>query len=253
MNPRTEIPSTMKGPERIPPDASAPSEADYESKPLTRSEYLQAVIHFYRGEMQRETVWRSRLDQTTYWAVFTTAAVLSFALHNPERAPHMVMLGTLLVLVMLAIEARRFRFYDVWRSRVRKLEENFFAPILRRNPESPEPDWGILVAADLFHPHFKITYFQAFRRRLLKNYLYIFLILLLAWFIKLWDPAHSGAPSTTWRDLPERMAIGPFPGVLMAALVAGFYAFLLACCVIERRKTVEGENWGLQEPLDRID
>ena len=29
------------------------------------SEYLQVLTHFYRGEVQRETEWRRRLDLTT--------------------------------------------------------------------------------------------------------------------------------------------------------------------------------------------
>jgi uncharacterized membrane protein len=237
----------------MPSEPTLHPQADYEATPLTRAEYLQAVIHFYRGEIQRVTTWRTRLDQTTNWAVLTTAAVLSFTFNSPERSQHMVLLGSLLVLVLLGIEARRFRFYDVWRARLRKLEENFYAPILRRAPQSPEPDWGSLVAADLVHPHYKITYFQAFRQRLLRNYVYIFLILLLAWFIKLWDPLHPESPSIRWQDLPDRMRTGPIPGDLMAGLVAAFYAFLFGCCIFERVARGSSKDWELLQPLDAID
>ena len=90
-----------------------------------------------------------------------------------------------LVLTFLNIEARRFRFFDVWRARVRMLEENFMGPILRRDLESPVGSWGKLVAEDLLHPRFKLTYHQALRARLQRNYLSIFLLLLASWIIKL--------------------------------------------------------------------
>ena len=38
---------------------------------------IGALAHLYRGEMYRRTVWRSRLDTTTNWAVVTTGIALS--------------------------------------------------------------------------------------------------------------------------------------------------------------------------------
>ena len=32
---------------------------------------IGAIAHLYRGEVYRSTVWRTRLDQTTNWAVVT--------------------------------------------------------------------------------------------------------------------------------------------------------------------------------------
>ena len=54
------------------------------STPITIAQKLQpaefntAMVHFYRGEVQRSNVWRSRLDATTNWAVITAGATLSF-------------------------------------------------------------------------------------------------------------------------------------------------------------------------------
>ena len=45
---------------------------------LRPSEFTTAMVHLYRGELQRATAWRSRLDNTTNWAVVTTGAALSF-------------------------------------------------------------------------------------------------------------------------------------------------------------------------------
>jgi uncharacterized membrane protein len=60
-----------------PPDPA--SFESFESFPLTRPEYISAMVHFYRGEMHRSQVWRTRLDTTTNWAVVTTAGLISFA------------------------------------------------------------------------------------------------------------------------------------------------------------------------------
>jgi uncharacterized membrane protein len=76
------------------------------------------------------------------WAVVTTGGMLSFAFSSPEHSHVMLLLANLLVTVFLGFEARRFRYFDVWRSRVRMLEENFFMPIIRRNPISPRSDWA---------------------------------------------------------------------------------------------------------------
>ena len=49
------------------------------ARKLSASEFNTAMVHFYRGEVQRSNTWRSRLDNTTYWAVITAGATLSFA------------------------------------------------------------------------------------------------------------------------------------------------------------------------------
>jgi Predicted integral membrane protein (DUF2270) len=54
---------------------------------------IGALAHLYRGEVYRSTVWRTRLDSTTNWAVVTTGAALSaqygsIALAHGARRPH---------------------------------------------------------------------------------------------------------------------------------------------------------------------
>ena len=46
--------------------------------------YVNAMIHFYRGELGRIMIWRQRLDVTTTWAITSTT---SSRLHvNATRA-----------------------------------------------------------------------------------------------------------------------------------------------------------------------
>jgi uncharacterized membrane protein len=50
---------------------------------------IGALAHLYRGEVYRSTVWRTRLDSTTNWAVVTTGIALSAisAVRKPRPCP----------------------------------------------------------------------------------------------------------------------------------------------------------------------
>jgi len=220
----------MSEPEPGPP---APALQSFEDYPLTRIEYITALTHFYRGERSRADAWRSRLDPTTNWAVVTTGGMLSFAFSSPEHSHVMLLLANLLVTVFLGFEARRFRYFDVWRSRVRMLEENFFIPIIRRNLISPRSDWRERVAADLDRPKFKISFLYAVALRLRYNYLWIYTVLLIAWLAKV--HLHP-TPAATPREAFSRLGIGPFGGWSMLTIVSGFYLAAIALSI-----------WGLRQ------
>ena len=198
--------------------------ADYESTAVSRSEYIAAVVHLYRGELSRATSWRMRLDNTTNWAVITTAGILSLSFRERDSSHVLLLMGMLLVSVFWAFESRRYRFADIWYSRVRKIEENFYGPILRRDPVSREREWGALVAADLFHPRFKISRTEALRTRLIRNYWAIYLVLLLSWLVKL---SIHPMRARDWGDIFDGMAIGPASPWITVGVLGAFLLFLL--------------------------
>jgi uncharacterized membrane protein len=178
---------------------------DYEGTPLTRQEYISAIVHLYRGEAYRATVQRTRLDMTTNWAVLTTAGLLAFSFREGSSPHWAILLGFLLVSLFMVFEARRYQMFDLWRARVRKIEENFYGPILRRNPVSPQREWGARVASDLFQPSYKIGFLGAVRVRLLRNYWGIYFVLLMAWVLKVLMyplPAHN------WGDVQQHIGFG---------------------------------------------
>lgn len=212
----------------------------FEDFPLTRQEYINAMIHFYRGEIGRADAWRARLDPTTNWAVVTAGGMLSIAFAGPAHSHVTLLLANVLICVFLGFEARRFRYFDVWRSRVRMLEENFFIPILRRNLVSPRgAAWREFVAEDLDHPTFKISFVDAVGVRLRYNYVWIFLAVLLAWVAKLHlHPDPAGSPG----ELVGRMAIGPIPGPLTLLGVAGFYAAAIGLAIRGDRRHGAGDE-----------
>ncbi len=217
--------------------------ADYESTPLTRQEYIAAIVHLYRGELYRATTWRLRLDNTTNWAVITTAGLLSFSFGVESHSHAVLLIGLVMVSVFWGFESRRYRYADVWYSRVRKIEENFYGPILRRDPVSPTREWGQLVAEDLFRPRFKISRLQALRARLLRNYWAIYIVILVSWLGKL---LLHPTPAASWSLLRQRMAVGVIPwwGPLIAVLL--FVLALAALLVGTRRFPGEDQDrWRL--------
>jgi len=207
--------------------SDAGSRPDYESAPLKRTEYIAALTHLYRAEMYRAQSWRSRLDTTTNWAILATASILTFAFHNPEYSQQTLIAGMYVNLIFLLLEARRFRFFDVWRARVRMLEENFYGPILRRDPGTSERDWGDHVADDLLHPKFKISFWQAIKARLLRNYIYVFGLLWLAWLGRLFAVS-AGADITA----TEALRVRGIPLLIPVVMVAALYLALLLLIII---------------------
>jgi len=67
------------------------------------------MVHFFRAEIQRANVWRTRLDTTTNWAVVTTGVATTIAF-SPTGHHGVILLSTLLITLFLWIEARRYRY-----------------------------------------------------------------------------------------------------------------------------------------------
>ena len=175
---------------------------------------IGALAHLYRGEVYRSTVWRTRLDSSTNWAVVTTGIALSATFSNSEASPLPMVLVGLLVSVFLVFEARRYRYFNVWRARARLLETDFYAPMITGNGARLDSGWTDLLAQDYVHPRYHISFARAIGRRLRRTYAWIFVIQAIAYYGKL---AIHPEPLTTLAELWERAAIGPIPGGLVIA------------------------------------
>ena len=192
---------------------------------LKPSEFTTAMVHFFRAEISRANVWRSRLDATTNWAVVTTAATISIAF-NPSGYHGVIILNTMLITIFLFIEARRYRYYELWSYRVRLMETDFFASMLVP-PFHPASDWAEALAENLLHPDYPISMWEAFGRRFRRNYLWIYVILAVAWMAKLW--LLVPAPVASWVDFLNAASIGSLSGwvVLLTGLIFNGALFLI--------------------------
>lgn len=218
-----------------------PRSATFTTRPLSPSEFNTAMVHLYRGEVGRANTWRTRLDGTTNWAVLTTGATLSFAFSDPNHTSVMILLNSLLIFFFLFIEARRYQFYDLWRSRVRLMETEFFAEMLVPHTQIDEDDahWRELLADDIYHPHFSISLWEALGRRLRRNYVWIFGVLLLSWAVKI---AIHPTPAPAFSELFARAAVGPLPAWFMLLLGVIFNGFLCVLALSTSRITHYGDE-----------
>ena len=222
------------------PAAPAPSRA-------CNAAEIGAIAHLYRGEIYRSTVWRTRLDSTTNWAVVTTGIALSATFSNAEASPLPMALVGLIVAIFLLLEARRYRYFNIWRARARLLETDFFTPMLRGDPVTLNASWSQLLAKDLCEPRYHVSLARAAGRRLRRTYGWIFLIQALAYYGKL---AIHPTPLRTLPQLWARAAVGPIPGeVVIAAGVVFHLGWMLFGYLSLRR---DQRAWRLRQSLIAI-
>src|SRR6201993_707289 len=174
------------------------------------------MSHFYRGEMGRIMVWRQRLDVTTNWAITSSTAIITIAFSSRE-VPHIIFFFNLAILwVLLWIEARRYRFYDAFRARIRMLEAHFLVPMVMENRDLLQGEWKKLVCEDLILPCFKISKLEAIGRRLKRNYIFIFILIMVAWVTKIF--LHTPLQIDTALGFYRAMGIGHIPAWFVAII-----------------------------------
>jgi uncharacterized membrane protein len=173
-----------------------------------------ALAHLYRGEVHRMKLWRERLDRTTNWAVILMAAILTYAFSNQSNPHYVILIGNAAIGLFLVVEARRYRAYDVWRSRVRTIQENVWAAGLDEG-EPIRGEWREELADDYRNPALKITAEEAIAHRLRRVYLPMFAILNGAWVARV--TAFGDVP---W---PDSAAIGQIPGLVVTLGVAAIF------------------------------
>ena len=133
--------------------------------PSSPSEFITVFVHFHRAEIARMAGWRDRIDRTTNWAITLVAAMLSVSLSTSNAHHSVLMFAMVLAFFLLMIESRRYRFFDVYRSRVRRLERNYYAKLFDPALKA-EDDWQRIMAADLTAPTFVMSMEEAVSRRL---------------------------------------------------------------------------------------
>jgi len=187
-----------------------------ERKSLTDAE-IGAVAHLYRGEVYRSTTWRTRLDTTTNWAVVTLGVALSITFSSPDASPLPLILVGILIIFFLLLEARRYRYFNVFRARARWLEQHFYAPLLDDGDLHMEENWQKVLAEDYQRPEYHVGYMTSVGRRIRRNYLWILLIQSLAYTGKL--IVHP-TPVTSVQQAMTRADVGPLPGEAVIAIGA---------------------------------
>ena len=199
--------------------------------PTTHTEYITILAHYHRAEIARMAGWRDRIDRTTNWAITVVAAMLSLSFSTQTSHHSVLLFGMMLMFLLVSIESRRYRFFDVYRRRVRAMERNYYALVFNPALVAP-PHWARMLGEDLQRPAFLITHRRALSRRLHRNYIWMFLLLLVAWVLKVFDttastigraPGSQDSPRTWYAGAD----IGFIPGWLVLIVVVGFYGWLI--------------------------
>lgn len=230
--------SSIPEPSATPAPAAEPLHPEQAPRPGVDPALATSMAHLYRGEMSRMTVWRTRLDATSQWAIILTTAMTTFAL-GTSNAPHFIMLlGLTLIAIFMVIEGRRYQHFHHSKRRIALIERDYFAPQLARC--TCRPDWAERLANDLRHPHITITLFEATRLRLRRNYLMLAYFITAVWLTKLY--IHPGSPGSVG-EFYRRFAVGnmlPSWFVIASALV-----FVAGCTFLALRTPSEEtlEHW----------
>ena len=188
------------------------------------------MSHFHRAEIARMAGWRDRLDLTSNWAITVVAAMLSVSLSTATAHHGVLLFAMLLVRCCSPIEARRYRFFDVYRAgsgrwsatisgrssrRARTRRELAAAP-RRRLAQAAIPDLAprsVRAAAASQLP------------------LHV-MILLLAWILKISTPSLQAGETKiefvhSFTEAVGNASLGPLPGWIVVLVLALFYLGLL--------------------------
>lgn len=217
------------------PMVAAPEPSAYRKLNAFNPAEMGAIAHLYRGEVYRSTVWRTRLDNTTNWAVAALGLAMSASYSHPDSSALPLILIGILICVFLLFEARRYRYFNVWRARARWLETHFYAPMLRGDVREPNDEWELVLARDYCEPRHHISLARAVGRRLRRTYAWLLLIQALAYFGKI--AIHPTAVESL-AQFVDRATIGPLPGwvVLLCGLIfhASWIVFAFVTLRVER-------------------
>lgn len=202
---------------------------------------LSALPHYYRGEVGQATSSQDRIDQTTNWAITVLAALLSVVFSSPDTPAYLPLVGIVILCIFLSYEVRRYRFFDLYRARVRFFQENVFANALV--PSGVEhARWREELSDDLRFPTFKVTAREALARRVRRIYGRLFAVLGVAWIAKV----TLFTPEAQWTEAAELPGVH---GAVVAGLLAVFYLGIVAIAARPDDRQAKGEVHG-EEPGD---
>jgi uncharacterized membrane protein len=112
-------------------------------------------------------------------------------------------------------------------------------------------EWKKLVCEDLILPSFKIGKLEAVGRRLKRNYVFIFILIMIAWVLKIF--IHATEPIDSMGAFYRALRVGYIPSWLVAIIFVGTLVTVSGIAVYVGRKTSgEISEFGSHRSLWRI-
>ena len=180
--------------------------------------HLQVYAHLYRGEMNRLTVYRQRLDMISTWSM--TLLVPIYVVYISTTGIRIGLLGMLVtpLLFFSAMEARRYQYYCISRYRVRLIEKGFYVGDIL-DPLRYDATTLLANRADLIRsldePAHVIPFPRAWAIRFHRNYIWLLYIL--------W--------ATTW--------FTPFAQLYRIVSLGGIFVFHGVLCMVDYRQPID--------------
>lgn len=154
---------------------------------FVHTEDKQVVAHLYRGEMNRMTIYRQRLDTTTNWAITLGSAIL--VIYVDEKVNfYFVLFPMTIILFFSFLEARRYRYFFTAAKRVQLLEIGYFGKQIFLQQQSEEL---CILGNHLLHVNFLISLRDAWIVRFYRNYIWLNYISLLITLYKYMTTSHN--------------------------------------------------------------
>jgi uncharacterized membrane protein len=192
------------------------------------------MAHAYRGEMDQATTWPQRLDQTPTWTVTVLAAILTWVFSSGDTPHHILLIGVVVVTLFLGIESRRYRHHDVYRSRIRMLQQNLFANVLDPTRSVEHPDRRVQLSTNHRTPTLKVIPREALVNSLRRVHFALLGVLLAAWLFRI-------TAFTPGQDRLVTAAIATILGVVAIGVVTTFFVRVLGLALWRRERQAKGE------------
>ena len=217
--------------------------------PLDDASFHMAMAHLYRAEMQRMTVWRSRLDTTSNWAILLTLGITTFALGSTATPHYVLLLGLAIAGICLIIEARRYQHLHHSKWRLQLMEQSYFGEALCPGQSAISDDWRRLMSTDLRQPHYTIHWFLAARLRLRRNYLMLTYFVTAVWITKLLiHPDNAKSVAVAY----ERLAVGHFLPSWFVLITAALFVIAASVLAFTTPSEEALEQWTKQRHNERL-
>ena len=131
------------------------------------------------------------------------------------------------------------------------LEAHFLVPMVMENRHLLQGEWKKLVCEDLILPSFKISMLEAVGRRLKRNYVFIFLLIMIAWIMKIF--LHATEPIESFGALYRALRVGHIAPWFVAVIFAGTLVVVIGIAIYVGKKTSgEISEFGSHRSLWRI-
>jgi uncharacterized membrane protein len=119
------------------------------------------------------------------------------------------------------------------------------------NRQMLQGEWKKLVCEDLILPRFKISRLEAIGRRLKRNYIFIFILIMVAWVTKIF--LHAAAPVSGVVSFYRALNVGHIPSWFVAFIFGGTMALVIGITIYVGQKTSgEISEFGAHRSLWRL-